>query len=80
MILIMLGLSIMMNVSYNPFKDVATIPIILFWYMFLIFFIWFLKQCALKVNLWNCGDYESRVSNINKVEVSLKEDGLLAEK
>ena len=77
MILIMLGLSIMMNVSYNPFQDVATIPVILFWYMFLIFFIWFFKQCALKVNFWNCSDYENISTNINKVEISLKEDGLV---
>ena len=59
MILIMLGTSIMMNVSYNPFSDEATILIVTFWSVFLIFFIWLLKQIAIKINLWDCNEYEN---------------------
>lgn len=58
MILIMLGISIMMNVGYNPFEDIATVLIIIFWSTFLAIFIWLIKKIGGKCNIWGCDDYE----------------------
>lgn len=67
MILVMLGLSIMINVSYNPFKDIAVTLVLFFWYCFTIASIWLIQRLAYKFNIDGWSDFDVDSKNINAI-------------
>ena len=71
MILVMLGISILMNVEYNPLKDAVNVPIICFWYVFVKFLIWLIQSAGYKLNIDGWADKDKESKNFNAV-VSVK--------
>ncbi len=65
MILVILGLSIVFNANYNFFDDIATIPIILFWIVFLQIFRIVVKKIGIFLNVWDYKNYETEDTNKN---------------
>lgn len=59
MILVIMGISIMINVKYNPFKDVAAFLILLFWYCFVNTIIWLGQAIGYKINLDGWADFDT---------------------
>jgi len=67
MIFVILGVSIMINVSYNPFKDVAALLIVVFWYCFINCFIWLGQTIGYKLNLDGWASLEANSANQNAI-------------
>ena len=59
MILVLLGLAIVFNTQYDLFDDVATVPVVFFWSIFLLIFIEIVKKLAVLLNVWNYKKFES---------------------
>lgn len=57
MILVILGLAIVFQANYNFFDDIATVPIIFFWTVFLFIFIEIVKKVAIFFNVWDYKKY-----------------------
>lgn len=75
MILVMLGLSIMINVYYNPFKDIAVSFVLLFWCCFTIASIWLIQSLAYKFNIDGWYEFENNSKNPNAIaDFSVKEE------
>lgn len=75
MILVMLGLSIMINVYYNPFKDIAVSFVLLFWCCFTIASIWLIQILAYKFNIDGWYEFENNSKNPNAIaDFSVKEE------
>ena len=68
MILVMLGISILMNSEYNPFKDVVIILIFIFWYCFVRFLIWLIQSLARKLNVDSWADLDTSHNNQNAIK------------
>lgn len=51
MSLVIIGLSIMINSNYNPFKDSAMVLVLIFWSLFIILAIWLVKKLAYKLDI-----------------------------
>lgn len=58
MILVIIGMAIIFETNYNFFSDVATIPIVLFWILFLFIFMFVVKKCAILLNIWDYKKYK----------------------
>ena len=58
MILVILGLAIVFQAEYNFFNDIATIPIVLFWSVFLFLFIKVVEKVAMFLNVWDYKIYQ----------------------
>lgn len=58
MILVIIGMAIIFQTNYNFFSDVATIPIVLFWILFLFIFMFVVKKCAILLNIWDYKKYK----------------------
>lgn len=63
MVLVMLGLSIMFHVNYNPFHDIAFSLVILFWYCFTVASIWLIQSLAYKFNIDGWNEFELNSKN-----------------
>lgn len=73
MIFIILGTSIMINVEYNPFKDVTATLVVLFWFCFVNVSIWLIQTIGRKINFDNWAEYENNSNNLNAIaDYSLK--------
>lgn len=66
MILVLLGLAIVFKTQYDFFDDVATIPVVIFWCIFLYIFIEVVKKVAVLLNVWDYKKYESKEENDGK--------------
>lgn len=53
MVFIIIGISIMINSSYNPFKDIAMTVVALFWCGFVVTLIWFVQRVGFLINVDN---------------------------
>jgi len=74
MIFVMLGVGIIFNSNYNFLDDVATIPIIIFWIIITIIFIYLGKKLVLKANIWNY----SKFTDLEKENQLKKKQNILA--
>lgn len=75
MILVMLGISIMISSTYNPFNDQATSLIIIFWCIFTITSIWLIQKLGYWLNIDNWRGFDANSDNINAVhDLSVKEE------
>lgn len=57
MLLVLLGISILINVNYNPFKDLGAFLIILFWVVIIQICIFLSQYCAKLFNIWGYRDF-----------------------
>ena len=73
MILVMLGISILMNIDYNPLKDAVNLISIIFWYCFVKTLIWCIQTLGYKLNIDNWADRDSKNNKFNTI-ISYKEN------
>ncbi len=48
---IIIGISIMINSNYNPFKDIAMTVVAVFWVGFVVGFVWFVQKVGYVLNI-----------------------------
>ncbi len=74
MIVVILGITIMINSSYNCFKDIAVIPIMLFWYITINVLTSMIKYLAIKLNIWGYQDYLKADNTKSKVKFKIDDE------
>jgi hypothetical protein len=67
MVLVMLGITIMINAKYNPFQDSTVSLVALFWFFFVISAIWIIKKAAYKFNIDGWRDFDNNSKNSNAI-------------
>ena len=60
MILLLLGMAVTFNTSYNMFDDIAAAPISIFWIIITIFLQNISKMLAMKLNIWDYDEYQNK--------------------
>ena len=59
LVIIILGIAVCIQAPFNPFKDVVTIPISIFWIVFTKIFLKMLEYIACKLNIWDYNSFQS---------------------
>lgn len=65
-VLIVIGISIIINSNYNCFRDITAIPICIFWVVFVNYFLKLIILLAKKINLWNYSDLQLQKDKVQK--------------
>ncbi len=74
MIIVIIGITIMINSSYNCFKDIAVLPIVLFWYIIINILTTLIKYLAIKLNVWGYQDYLNADSQVKKKKFKIDDE------